>query len=296
MSFKVSYRKSFFRLLVAITVALCFSPSAVLAATDTHNTAAATVTIGAGTTTNNKQSITADDVTLENSGVIDFTGNSAVVANSQTGVTVNNNSGASILSSGIYALKGQSGTNFTLTNSGTITAGTNWGVDVNKSTGSTITNNAAGVISGQKWAINALHSSTSSLTLTNSGKIYTTGANTTVQLTDATGTTITNNSGGEIYRDTTASGTQPAVKIGPFATLTNSGQIRDDSSVGRGIQVVGSSTTVTNNSGGLIAGKVMISSGVTSMTLINSGTLKATSVGETAVLINGDNNTVILRD
>ena len=75
MSIKVSFRKNFFRLLVAITVVLCFSPSLVLAVDITSDT-----TISSDVTT--QQKITADDVTVTIDAEINFNNNNAVLVQS----------------------------------------------------------------------------------------------------------------------------------------------------------------------------------------------------------------------
>ena len=66
MSIKVSFRKTFFRLLTAITVVLCFSPSLVLAVDISSDT-----TISSDVTTQQKIQ-TNDDVTLTIDAEINF--------------------------------------------------------------------------------------------------------------------------------------------------------------------------------------------------------------------------------
>ena len=69
MSFKVSYRKSFFRQLVAIAVAVCFTPSVVLAVDITSGNSPYSTTAD-----NTDQHIlkTNNDISLTNDFVINF--------------------------------------------------------------------------------------------------------------------------------------------------------------------------------------------------------------------------------
>ena len=142
MSFKVSYRKSFFRQLVAIAVAVCFTPSVVLAVDITSGNSPYSTTAD-----NTDQHIlkTNNDISLTNDFVINFNGNSAVRANSITGVTITNNGTIKNTDSSgnDYAIQAQSGS-VTITNSGTIQAPDAYSVDVNNSSSSTITNNVGG--------------------------------------------------------------------------------------------------------------------------------------------------------
>ena len=87
MSFIVSYRKSFFRQLVAIAVAVCFAPSVALALNITTGDSPYS-TPRDNTDTHILKN---NNISLTNDFVINFNGNSAVRANSITGVTITNN-------------------------------------------------------------------------------------------------------------------------------------------------------------------------------------------------------------
>jgi len=233
MDFKVSFRKRPFRLIIAIAVGACLSPSLVLAGTDTIDDDSGDKTINSGTTENDKQKLDDNNRTLTNSGTIEYNANSAVQTSfNKSGITIINNAGGIIANTGAagkdYAIKGQQQTNLTITNSGTIEASQNYIIDIQKGTGTTITNNAGGIIRGGKNAIYGYDSTTTDTTVTNSGKIYSTAGNMAMDFSNATGTIITNNSGGEIYRDTTATGNNAAITIGADSSITNSGQIRNE--------------------------------------------------------------------
>ena len=88
MCFKVSFWKKFFRLLVAVALAVCFTPSVALAVDITSANSPYSTTAD-----NTDQHIlkTHNNISLTNDFVINFNGNSAVRANSITGVTITNN-------------------------------------------------------------------------------------------------------------------------------------------------------------------------------------------------------------
>ena len=278
MSFKVSFWKRPFRLIIAIAVGAYFAPSVALAVNVT-----ADKTISADTTV--QQRITADNVTLtiDNNATVELLTESLKSNNGRSGSTFIIESGSSVIASGTSAgnkdkaIRANSNTNLTITNSGTIEAEKSYAIDVNRSVGSVITNNAGGIIKARRMTINGLDAATSNTTITNSGSIYLTEKEEVIQFANATGTTITNNAGGEIYRDIGATGSHPTIQIGPSSSITNSGQIRDDSSIDWALSLDGNTTTVTNNSGGLFGGEIRITASATSAALINSGTIAAQS-------------------
>ena len=263
MSFKVSFRKSFFRLLVAITVVLCFSPSLVLAVSITSDT-----TISSDVTTQQKIQ-TNDDVTLTIDAEINFNNNNAVLVQSgRSGASVIVNSGGSVIntdtSTNDYAIKAQSTTNVTITNSGLVVAADTYAVDVNKSTGATITNNAGGLIYAGRLAINAAHSDTSDVTLTNHGTVYITTKKSVVNFSSASNVTLTNT--GKIYREsgalTTDNWSQSTIVLGSSSTLTNSGEIRNDASQTiSSIYLSGDNNTIILKDEGIVTGVLTAASG-----------------------------------
>ena len=268
MSFKVSYRKSFFRQLVAIAVAVCFTPSVVLAVDITSGNSPYSTTAD-----NTDQHIlkTNNDISLTNDFVINFDGNSAVRANSITGVTITNNGTIKNTDSSgnDYAIQAQSGS-VTITNSGTIQAPDTYAVDVNKSSSSTITNNVGGIITAGSFAINGADSSTTGTTVTNGGKVYVSSAFSAVNFTAATGVTITNS--GEIYREsgatTTSGSAQATIKLGSSSTLINSGEIRNDASQTlSSIHLSGDNNTITLKDEGIVTGVLTADSGTSGNTL-----------------------------
>ena len=262
MSFKVSYRKSFFRQLVAIAVAVCFTPSVVLAVDITSGNSPYSTTAD---TTLRHVLKTNNDISLTNDFVINFNGNSAVRANSITGVTITNNGTIKNTDSSgnDYAIQAQSGS-VTITNSGTIQAPDTYAVDVNKSSSSTITNNVGGIITAGSFAINGADSSTTGTTVTNGGKVYVSSAFSAVNFTAATGVTITNS--GEIYREsgatTTSGSAQATIKLGSSSTLINSGEIRNDASQTlSSIHLSGDNNTITLKDEGIVTGVLTADSG-----------------------------------
>ena len=120
MDFKVSFWKKSFRLLMAITVALCLSPSTALA------TDISTNTINNTDITNAQQKFTAAGKTLTNNALINRKGNNTVFTNSKANITIINNVGAVISTdkdgTKNNAIKATSSTSTTITNSGTISS------------------------------------------------------------------------------------------------------------------------------------------------------------------------------
>ncbi|SVC37695.1 uncharacterized protein METZ01_LOCUS290549, partial [marine metagenome] len=255
---------SFFCLLVTITMALCLSPSATLAATDTHSTAGATVTIGADEA--DQQRISVNNVTLiiNNNATLRTVGEESTVKsnNNRSGTTITIESGSSITASGSgddKAIRANSNTNLTITNSGTISADDIDVIKITSSTNPTITNNAGGIITGATDAIEA--ASTTNATITNSGTIYNTSSQNAIRMTSATGATVTNNVGGEIY---TSGGVGSVIYLGSSSTLTNSGAIRNDASTSNNsIRLEGNDNTVVLKGGGIVVGTIQANSGTT---------------------------------
>ena len=102
MSFKVSYRKSFFRLLVAVAVGVCFSPSVALAVDITSGNSPYTHS-GTSTSAHVIDKNDEGNITMTNDGTITKTGNNAVKMDSVTNPTLTNNAGAvieTVISSG----------------------------------------------------------------------------------------------------------------------------------------------------------------------------------------------------
>ena len=78
MSIKSSFRKSFFRLLIAITVVLCFTPSIKLAYGQVNLGVGPTVSISADTTDQQIFDQAGVTLTIENGATITKAGNQAV--------------------------------------------------------------------------------------------------------------------------------------------------------------------------------------------------------------------------
>ena len=98
MGFTVSFRKSFFRLIIAIAVGAYFAPSVALAVNVT-----ADKTISADTTV--QQRITADNVTvtIDNNATVELLTESLKSNNSRSGSTFIIESGSSVIASGTSA-------------------------------------------------------------------------------------------------------------------------------------------------------------------------------------------------
>ena len=263
MSFKVSFWKRPFRLIIAIAVAVCFTPSVTLAV----NVSTTTV-LDSGTTNTNQQRINANDVTLTIKGntTINAGAESVKSLNNQSGITIIIESGSSITASGSgddKAIRANVNTNLTITNSGTISADDTDVIKITLSTNPTITNNAGGIITGATDAIEA--GSTTNATITNSGTIYITSSQNAIRMTSATGATVTNNAGGEIYN---SGGVGAVIYLGSSSTLTNSGTIRNDTSTSNNsIRLEGNDNTVILKGDGIVVGTIQANSGTTGNTL-----------------------------
>ncbi|SVC74338.1 uncharacterized protein METZ01_LOCUS327192, partial [marine metagenome] len=155
MCLTVLFWKRFFRLLMAVALAVCFTPSVALAVDITNANSPYSTTAD---NTDQHKLKTHNNISLTNDFVINYNNHSAVRANSITGVTITNNGTITNrdVSGKNYAIQAQSGS-VTITNSGTIEAAQNYAIDVNKSSSSTITNNVGGIITAGSWAINGAH-------------------------------------------------------------------------------------------------------------------------------------------
>ena len=188
MDFKVSFWKKSFRLLMAITVALCLSPSTALA------TDISTNTINNTDITNAQQKFTAAGKTLTNNALINRKGNNTVFTNSKANITIINNVGAVISTdkdgTKNNAIKATSSTSTTITNSGTISSENDNAIKIDSTNSGIITNNAGGLITANDVAIYA--GSSTGLTITNSGTISVASpSNTAINLINSTGATLT---------------------------------------------------------------------------------------------------------
>ena len=263
MSFKVPFRKTIFRLLMAIMMVLCVQPSLVLAVAVTSDK-----TISSNVTAQQKIQ-TNDNVTLTIDAEINLDGASAVLVQSgRSGATIIINSGGSVIntdtSTNDYAIKAQSGTNVTITNSGLVRSIDLYAIDVNNSTGATITNNAGGIIYAGRNGIAAAASGTSNLTLTNHGTVYITERASAINFTAASNVTLTNT--GQIYRESGARSVdhvdQSTIKLGSSSTLINTGQIRNDASQTiRSIYLNGDNNTIILRDEGIVTGVIAAASG-----------------------------------
>lgn len=191
MSIKVSFRKSFFRLLTAIMMVLYFAPSIKLAYGITF-TADKTITTN----------VTVQQKFLTNTGLtLTIEEGASVIRNGNAGINVNGISDSTIIikSGGIVevsgtggrdnAIKANSATNTTINNSGTISAEDQNGIKIDSSTNGIIINNAGGTITAATDKAILADSSTN-LTIKNSGTISVSPSSTAIQLTDSTGATI----------------------------------------------------------------------------------------------------------
>ena len=208
MSFKVSFRKRPFRLIIAIAVAVCFSPSLALAGshinTFNNNTDG---TITSNFDANIGQKFGGDNLTFEvNSGITyNRQGHNTLDTDKKANLTIIVNSGSTLSAHKPppnlrnRAIKADESQDLTITNSGFIWADDSIAIRVQKSDRLQITNNSGGEIYASKVAISDEALATTNPTITNSGKIYITGTENAVKLTGSSGATVTNNAGGEIY-------------------------------------------------------------------------------------------------
>ncbi len=211
-----------------------------------------------------QQVIAADGDTLTNNATIDFATGQTIDANNRTGVTITNNSGATInasqTSSGrsINAFAAQ---DLTITNSGTISSTDANAIRVSNDTNLTITNNSGGLIKAGRFSITLTGSGGS---ITNSGTITSTSSDTTINSGTSTGLTITNNVGGII----STSGTGTVISLSNNDSIINSGSILNNNSVGNNaIQLTGNNNTITLKEGSLIVGTIQLDAGTTGNTL-----------------------------
>ena len=263
MNFKVSYRKRFFRLLLAVALVLCFLPSIVLAGS-VNVTGDKTISADVADT---QQKFTAVNKTLTiNSGItLNRAGNNTVLVNGQSGTTIVINSGATISTSGVKnkAINAENAANLTVTNSGTISvaAGT-VAIKLLGTSAAQISNNAGGKIYAKSDSINGT-ATTTNATITNSGEIYITNSANAIAFENVPGATITNSAGGKIYNQ---AGTGAVIYLGSSSTLTNSGTIQHikyATTNYRSIRAKGDNNTIILKDGGLVIGMIAAEPGTT---------------------------------
>ena len=215
MSIKSSFRKSFFRLLIAITVVLCFTPSIKLAY-GVNLGVGPTVSISADTTNPQIFDQAGVTLTIENGATITKTGNKAVDAGTNSTIIVN--SGGTINATGNQAIAAQADNTTIIINSGTIDADGNFSIKINQTTNGIITNNVGGLITA---ATNTIFANASTdLTITNSGTISVEDLSSNViDLGNSTGATITLKNGGLI--------------IGKISTTETGNKLQFDHGFGR---------------------------------------------------------------
>jgi hypothetical protein len=187
--------------------------------------------------------------------------------------------------------------NITVTNDANINFTGSGAINIVTFTGITITNNAGASInalgSGNDQAIDASNSAVNNLTITNSGTISA-NDNQTIRVNNDSNFTLTNNAGGLISAGRTAI----SISTGG-GTITNSGTITT-TGAGEAIRTATSiGLTITNNAGGVFSSTG--TSGVIRLdqnnTIINSGSIiNFTSVNNNAIRLDGDNNTITLKD
>jgi hypothetical protein len=168
------------------------------------------VDIGTDTTINTnsteRHNITDDNVTLTNNADItfgDLSGGTILSNDTQTGITIINNAGATIGITGVNdgTVTFVGATNPTFINSGTVFSEDGRALTLQGTTGAVFTNNAGGVLTAGRSTIRCVGSCANS-TITNSGKIIATsiGASVAILFDRSVGSIITNNAGGEILR------------------------------------------------------------------------------------------------
>ena len=188
----------------------------------------------------------------------------------------------------------------TLTIKSDVTAGAssaNQNIQINEQDNATIVIESGATLQGTNTLIKGNDSD--GLTVTNSGTISA-STNRAINLLDATNATITNNSGA-IISSATGNTINGAVNNDSVSgnTITNSGTIYATSGVAVRFYNTSTSTTITNNSGGVIynnSNNETIRLGGSS-TLTNAGKIEnKNDPSNDAIDIEGNSNTITLKD
>ena len=197
---------------------------------DTHTS---NVIINSDTTDQQTVGDGGDNVTLINNATINNGDDNASVqsfgtntSNGLTGVTIINNSGATIKQDGGFdgTIKAQFNTNFTLTNSGTIQSNDGQAIDIKQTTNAIINNNSGGLITAKRNTIRCTASCTNPV-VNNSGSI-TGSQEAAIRLDKSTGMIVNNKHGGLIAAEAAATQSLHAIDIGTNGSVNNSGIIR----------------------------------------------------------------------
>ena len=180
MSFKVSFKKKFLCLLLAVSVGVCFTPLVALAGVDNFTS---DLTITTNVDENTGKRFNADNLTFEvNSGIsYNRRGHNAVLFNgAQSGATIIINSDATLSvskadnSTRNNAINAEDAVNLTVTNSGTIKAPDGApAIKLGTTSAAQVTNNAGAAIYAKSDTINGT-ATTTSPTIINRGEIYAT--------------------------------------------------------------------------------------------------------------------------
>jgi len=184
------------------------------------------------------------NATIINNGDITILGSSndeTIDGDSSTGLTITNNSGATISSEGDDAIDIENASNVTITNAGTISAGDDWGIQADYADGLTI-NNSGTISAVDNYAIYLRNAE--NVSITNSGTI--TSAEDPINMQSSTGTVSITNSG---TISQTGGGSNDGLTLQDNATFTNTGTL----SASR-YAIGGSSSGVTIVNKGTITG------------------------------------------
>jgi len=261
VSIKVSFRKSFFRPLTAITVVLCFTPSIKLAY---GADLGAGPTVSISTDNSNQQTFDQANVTLtiDNGATVTRTGNQAIKAGVNSTIIVN--SGGTINATGNQVINAFNKDTTIITNSGTLVADANIAIKVSGTTNAIITNNVGGLIIADTNTI--LGNGSSGLTITNSGTISVEDLSSyAIDLGSGTGATVTLQNGSLVIGTIRTSGSG--------TTIINSGSIENTDNPGNtAIDIQSNDNTVTLNETGKVIGLIEFAAGTTGNKLqLNQG-------------------------
>ena len=160
------------------------------------------------------------NATIINNGDITILGSSnyeTIDGDSSSGLTITNNSGATISSEGDDAIDIENASNVTITNAGTISAGDDWGIQADYADGLTI-NNSGTISAGDDYAIYLRNAE--NVSITNSGTI--TSAEDPINMQSSTGTVSITNSG---IISQTGGGYNDGLTLQDNATFTNTGTL-----------------------------------------------------------------------